>query len=72
MLQVAVALLMDLRCERGLVRYCFWMTWYPVACWVINAFTTVVAPPRVLTRPTGKRATRRSPDLGVQTTSMNM
>jgi biofilm PGA synthesis N-glycosyltransferase PgaC len=68
MLQVAIALLMDSRYEKGLFRYYFWMIWYPVAFWVINVFTTVVATPRVLLRRTGKRATWRSPDRGIHTT----
>jgi poly-beta-1,6-N-acetyl-D-glucosamine synthase len=68
MLQVAVALLMDSRYEKGLVRYYFWMIWYPVAFWVINVLTTIVATPRVLMRPAGKRATWRSPDRGIHTT----
>ena len=69
MLQVAIALLMDSRYEKGLFRYYFWMIWYPVAFWVINVFTTVVATPRVLMRRTGKRATWRSPDRGIHTSS---
>jgi biofilm PGA synthesis N-glycosyltransferase PgaC len=68
MLQVAIALMMDSRYEKGLFRYYFWMIWYPVAFWVINVFTTVVATPRVLLRRTGKRATWRSPDRGIHTT----
>jgi biofilm PGA synthesis N-glycosyltransferase PgaC len=68
MLQVAIALLMDSRYEKGLFRYYFWMIWYPVAFWVINVFTTVVATPRVLLRRTGRRATWRSPDRGIHTT----
>ena len=68
MLQVAIALLMDSRYEKGLFRYYFWMIWYPVAFWVINVFTTVVATPRVLMRRTGERATWRSPDRGIHTT----
>lgn len=67
MLQVAIALLMDSRYEKGLFRYYFWMIWYPVAFWVINVFTTVVATPRVLLRRSGKRATWRSPDRGIHT-----
>ena len=68
MLQVAIALMMDSRYEKGLFRYYFWMIWYPVAFWVINVFTTVVGTPRILMRRTGKRATWRSPDRGIHTT----
>lgn len=66
--QVAIALMMDSRYEKGLFRYYFWMIWYPVIYWVINVFTTVVATPRVLMRRTGGRATWRSPDRGIHTT----
>lgn len=68
MLQVALALMMDSRYEKGLFRYYFWMIWYPVAFWLINVFTTVVATPRVLMRRNGVRATWRSPDRGIHTT----
>jgi biofilm PGA synthesis N-glycosyltransferase PgaC len=68
MSQVAIALMMDSRYEKGLFRYYFWMIWYPVIYWIINVFTTVVATPRVLLRRTGKRATWRSPDRGIHTT----
>ncbi len=67
MLQVALALWMDSRYEKGLFRYYFWMIWYPMAFWLINVFTTVVATPRVLMRRTGQRATWRSPDRGIHT-----
>jgi poly-beta-1,6-N-acetyl-D-glucosamine synthase len=67
MVQVAIALIMDSRYEKGLFRYYFWMIWYPVVFWVINVFTTVVASPRVLMRRDGKRATWRSPDRGIHT-----
>jgi biofilm PGA synthesis N-glycosyltransferase PgaC len=68
MLQIAVGLAMDSRYEKGLFRYYFWMIWYPVAFWVLNVFTTVVATPRVFLRRNGKRATWRSPDRGLHTT----
>lgn len=68
MFQVAIALLMDSRYEKGLFRYYFWMIWYPVIYWLINVFTTVVATPRVLMLKSGRRATWRSPDRGIHTT----
>jgi len=68
MCQVAIALMMDSRYEKGLFRYYFWMIWYPVIYWIINVFTTVVATPRVLLLRSGRRATWRSPDRGIHTT----
>ena len=68
MLQVAIALIIDSRYEKNLFRYYFWMIWYPVAFWVINVFTTVVATLRVLMHRIGKRATWRSPDRGIRIT----
>jgi biofilm PGA synthesis N-glycosyltransferase PgaC len=67
MLQIAIGMAMDSRYEKGLFRYYFWMIWYPVAFWILNVFTTVVATPRVLLRRARGRATWRSPDRGLHT-----
>lgn len=65
LVQLGLSLALDSRYEKGLFRYYFWMIWYPLAYWVLNVATTVVAVPRVLIRPPGKRARWRSPDRGV-------
>ncbi len=65
MLQFFVALAVDRHYERNLMRYHFWMIWYPLAYWMLNMFTTVVALPKVILRQAGKRAVWISPDRGL-------
>lgn len=65
LLQFAVSMGMDSRYEKGMGRSFYWMIWYPLAFWILNVFTTLVAVPKVL--PRGKqRATWVSPDRGLQ------
>jgi poly-beta-1,6-N-acetyl-D-glucosamine synthase len=66
LLQVAVSMLLDGRYDRGLGRYYFWMIWYPLAYWLINVATAVVALPQALLRRKGKRARWTSPDRGLR------
>ena len=65
LLQFFVALAVDRHYERNLMRYHFWMIWYPLAYWMLNMFTTVVALPKVILRQAGKRAVWTSPDRGL-------
>ena len=64
LLQVAVSLALDARYDRGSMRGFFWMIWYPVAYWMLNWFTTIVAVPRALLRHAKKRARWTSPERG--------
>ena len=65
LLQVAIGMMLDSRVEKGLLKYYFWMIWYPLAFWLISVFTTVVSVPKALFRSTGKRARWKSPDRGL-------
>jgi biofilm PGA synthesis N-glycosyltransferase PgaC len=65
MAQMFVSLWIDRYYDRDLLRYFLWTIWYPLAFWMINMVTTVIALPRALLRRTGKRAIWRSPDRGV-------
>ena len=65
LLQFFIAMLIDRHYDRHILRYHFWMIWYPLAYWMLNMLTTVVALPKVLWRETGKRAVWTSPDRGV-------
>jgi biofilm PGA synthesis N-glycosyltransferase PgaC len=60
-----VSLWIDRYYDRDLLRYFLWTIWYPLAFWMINMVTTVIALPRALLRRTGQRAIWRSPDRGV-------
>jgi biofilm PGA synthesis N-glycosyltransferase PgaC len=65
LLQFAVSMYLDSRHEKGLGKYYYWMIWYPLAYWLLNVCTTIVAVPKVLLR--GKRrAIWISPDRGIQ------
>lgn len=65
LLQFLVSLVIDSRYEKGLPRHLFWMVWYPLAYWLINTLTLVVAVPRVIIKRSGKTGTWDSPDRGV-------
>ena len=67
LLQVAVSLALDSRYDQGSMRGFFWMIWYPVAYWMLNWFTTIVAVPRALLRHATKRARWTSPERGAAT-----
>jgi len=65
LLQFAVSMLLDARYEQRFARQYYWMIWYPLAFWLINVCTTVVAVPSVILR--GQRRARWiSPDRGLQ------
>lgn len=66
LLQFFVSLSIDRHYEPRLKRYFFWMVWYPLAYWMLTAFATVAAVPKVLLRKTGKRAVWVSPDRGLR------
>ena len=66
LLQAGVSLILDSRYEKGLVRYFFWMVWYPLAYWIINVVATVQGFPKALFKKTGERAVWISPDRGIQ------
>ena len=65
MTQFAVSKWIDSSYDRGLGRNYYWMIWYPLAFWLINVATTIVAFPQALVRKKGKRARWTSPDRGV-------
>ncbi|NIR61025.1 MAG: poly-beta-1,6 N-acetyl-D-glucosamine synthase [Gammaproteobacteria bacterium] len=66
MLQFGVSLAIDSRYERGFGRYYYWMIWYPMAFWVLNVLTAVVALPKALVRRRRARGVWRSPDRGLR------
>lgn len=66
MVQLAFSKWLDSRHDRGLGRNLFWMIWYPMAFWMINSASTVVAYPKVLLRNRGARARWVSPDRGMR------
>ncbi len=65
LLQFAVSFAIESRYEKGIIRYLYWMIWYPLAFWVINLLTTVVALPKAILKKKGQRAIWVSPDRGL-------
>lgn len=65
-LQSLVALVLDQRYDRKLMKHLFWTIWYPVAYWLLTMFTSVWALPKTILRKQGKRAVWISPDRGVR------
>ncbi len=68
LLQFAVSMFLDARYEKTYARYYYWMIWYPLAYWMLNVFTSVVALPSVIVRGR-RRATWKSPDRGIRPTA---
>jgi biofilm PGA synthesis N-glycosyltransferase PgaC len=66
LLQFAVSLILDSRYEKGLLKVYYWIIWYPLLYWVLNMLVTVVAVPKALFKPRGKRAVWVSPDRGLR------
>lgn len=66
LLQFAISLLIDRRYEKEVGRNYFWVIWYPMAYWVLNMLTVVVAVPKTLFRRRAQRATWVSPDRGIR------
>lgn len=66
MLQFGVSLMVDSRYEKGIAKIYYWMIWYPMAYWLLNVFTTVVAVPKALFKTRFQRGVWESPDRGLQ------
>jgi biofilm PGA synthesis N-glycosyltransferase PgaC len=64
--QFVASLYMDHRYEKGMLRYLFWVIWYPFMYWMISSITVLVATPRALLKKSGTRAVWRSPDRGLE------
>jgi biofilm PGA synthesis N-glycosyltransferase PgaC len=66
LIQFAVSLTIDSRYEKKLGRVYYWLIWYPMVYWIIQVLTSIVALPRALMRPRGRRGLWTSPDRGLR------
>lgn len=66
LMQFALSLLIDSRYDKKILRYLFWVVWYPFVYWMINAFAVVIAVPKALLKKKGTRAVWVSPDRGLE------
>jgi biofilm PGA synthesis N-glycosyltransferase PgaC len=65
LLQFAISFALDTRYEKGLFKYFFVMIWYPLAFWLLNMCTSVVALPKAILKERGERARWRTEDRGI-------
>jgi biofilm PGA synthesis N-glycosyltransferase PgaC len=66
LLQAVVSVILDRRFESGVHRAIFWIVWYPLIFWTLQALTAAVALPKALLRPSGMSGTWTSPDRGLR------
>ncbi len=71
LLQFAVSLTIDSRYEPRLSRFYYWMVWYPLIYWVLQAAATCVAVPQALIGGLKARGTWTSPDRGIRSGEPN-
>ena len=64
MIQSIVSVCIDSRFEPGLRRSLFWIVWFPLAFWLIQAATAVVGVPKAVFRGRNTRGVWTSPDRG--------
>lgn len=69
LLQFAISITIDSRYEPGLGRVYYWMIWYPMVYWMVQAAASIVAVPRAMLKPRGRRAIWTSPDRGLRPTA---
>ncbi|MFH2067537.1 MAG: poly-beta-1,6-N-acetyl-D-glucosamine synthase [Pseudomonadota bacterium] len=65
-IQFSVSLIVDRHYEKKMLRYLFWVVWYPFAYWMISSLTVIWAAPRALFKKKGVRAVWISPDRGLE------
>lgn len=66
LLEFLVSFVIDRKYEKGIMKYYFWVVWYPLVYWIIIAITTIKAIYNVLIKKT-RSATWMSPDRGLHT-----
>jgi poly-beta-1,6-N-acetyl-D-glucosamine synthase len=66
LLQATVGLALERRFEKGILRTVFWLSWYPVFFWMLQALTAVAGLPRAILRMyRPSTGTWTSPDRGI-------
>jgi biofilm PGA synthesis N-glycosyltransferase PgaC len=65
LIQFFVSLLIDSHYEKDILKYYFWVIWYPLAYWMMNALVTCIGLPKAFFKKKGGKAIWVSPDRGV-------
>jgi len=63
--QFTVSILIDHIYDKHMLRYLFWVIWYPFMYWMISSLTVIVGAPKALLKKKGTRAVWKSPDRGL-------
>jgi biofilm PGA synthesis N-glycosyltransferase PgaC len=66
LVQAVVSVGIDTRFEKGVAGSIFWIIWYPLVFWLLQAVTAIVGLPRALLRSRHARGTWVSPDRGIR------
>ena len=66
LVQASIGLLLDMRYDRSALRLLFWLIWYPLIYWTLNAAVTVVGFPQAMLKRFGQPAVWHSPDRGLR------
>jgi biofilm PGA synthesis N-glycosyltransferase PgaC len=69
MMQFLASLYLDRIYEKKMLKYLFWVIWYPFMYWMISSFTLLFATPKALFKKKGTRAVWKSPDRGLKKAS---
>lgn len=69
MIQFTVALFLESRYDKGILKYMISAAWYPIIYWVVNGVVSLMALPGTLLKRKQKLATWRSPDREIKTSS---
>ena len=64
--QAMVSVMLDTRFERGMYRSLFWVVWFPLVFWLLQACTAVVGLPKAIFRRRDAYGTWISPDRGIR------
>ncbi|MFH1282653.1 MAG: poly-beta-1,6-N-acetyl-D-glucosamine synthase [bacterium] len=68
LIQFMTSLFIDSHYEKkSLIKYYFWVIWYPVFYWIINAVAVYAALFNIFVRKGGVKTTWKSPDRGLRT-----
>jgi biofilm PGA synthesis N-glycosyltransferase PgaC len=66
LLQATLSMVIDERFEHGQRRMLFWIVWYPLVFWGLQAIAAIVGLPRAVLRGRPARGTWTSPDRGIR------
>lgn len=65
LMQATLGLSLERRFEKSIVRTIFWLSWYPLFFWALQAVTAVAGLPKAIVRMHRPRGTWVSPDRGI-------